>query len=363
LTPADYTHISYEPGTLRLLDQTQLPQREEYVDCREWQDVAAAITRMQVRGAPAIGISGAYGVALAAHNAAARATSDDAFFEALRQAAQGLSAARPTAVNLSWAVTQALDVANRLRAGGASRDAIVRGLAELASRIHADDIAACRRIGNFGAALLPAGSRVLTHCNTGDLATGGYGTALGIIRSAWRDGKLEHAYAAETRPLLQGARLTAWELQRDQIPYTLITDGMAAHFMRQGSISAVIVGADRIARNGDVANKIGTYSLAVLARAHRLPFIVAAPLSTFDANAPTGAAIAIEQRSPAEVTGFGGVPTAAPGAAAANPAFDVTPAEYITAIVSDAGVARPPFESTLAELMEGCPRAAAAGGS
>ena len=345
-------HIRYEPGVLRLLDQTRLPARTEYVELHEWPQVVEAIAGMKVRGAPAIGITAAYGLALAAHAAAARGSSGDAFDEELNAAAARLAAARPTAVNLAWAIDRALHEARALRAQGLPPNAVATALAALATRMHEEDIASSRRIGDAGAALLAPGSRVLTHCNTGDLATGGYGTALGIIRSAWRDGAIARVFVAETRPLLQGSRLTAWELQRDGIAYTLITDSMAAHFMARGEITAVIVGADRIARNGDVANKIGTYSLAVLAKAHGVQFIVAAPLSTFDANTPTGADIPIEERSGAEVTRVGGVATAPPEAASANPAFDITPAAYISAIVSDAGIARPPFERSLGALLK-----------
>lgn len=355
-------HISYDAGRLRILDQTELPERTQYVELRHWQQVVEAIAGMKVRGAPAIGITGAYGMALAAHAAAERGLSGNAFLAELDAAAEALSAARPTAVNLSWAVRNARKEAGDLAARGLPAAAIADDLAILARQIHEDDVAACRRIGDLGAALLTAGCQVLTHCNTGDLATGGYGTALGIIRSARREGKLAHVFVDETRPLLQGARLTAWELQRDGIPYTLITDSMAAHFMRLGSVSAVIVGADRIARNGDVANKIGTYGLAVLARAHGIQFIVAAPLSTFDLVTQTGAGISIEDRAAVEVTHVAGKAAAPAGAKTANPAFDITPAEYISAIVSDAGVVYPPFGETIGALFQTQPQFAATRG-
>ncbi|MDQ6780121.1 MAG: S-methyl-5-thioribose-1-phosphate isomerase, partial [Candidatus Eremiobacteraeota bacterium] len=275
----------------------------------------------------------------------------DAFYAAVDEAAQGLRAARPTAVNLAWAVDRARGELAESRGAGQDPSSAHARLAALARQMHDDDIAACVRIGDSGAALIPPGSQVLTHCNTGTLATGGYGTALGIIRSAWREGRLEHVLVAETRPLLQGARLTAWELQRDGIPFTLISDSMAAHFMQRKQVGAVVVGADRIASNGDVANKIGTYALAVLARAHDVPFIVAAPLSTFDPAIDDGTVIPIEERSPDEVSEIGGVRVAPPGVKSANPAFDVTPAAFVSAIVSDAGIARAPLGESIAALL------------
>jgi len=339
-------HISYEPGVLRLLDQTKLPGAVEFLDLRDWKSVARAIAAMNVRGAPAIGICGAYGMALAAREHAA----DRDFLKQMAGAAHGLSNARPTAVNLSWAVAKMLDdVLSRFEAGEQPAS-IVEALERAARTIHDDDVETCRRIGDAGAALIPSGSEVLTHCNTGALATGGYGTALGIIRSAWRDGRVTRVLVGETRPLLQGARLTTWELRQDGIPHALIADSMAGHLMRHRRVQAVVVGADRIARNGDVANKIGTYGLAVLARAHGIPFIVAAPVSSFDPVSATGESIPIEERAADEVTRCAGVAIAPEGTDALNPAFDITPAEYVTAIVSERGVIRAPFEDAISAL-------------
>jgi methylthioribose-1-phosphate isomerase len=340
MTPA---HITYENGVLRLLDQTKLPATVEFVELRDVKSAANAISRMIVRGAPAIGITGAYGLAIAVRGSAGRPD----FASALKTAADGLIKARPTAVNLAWAVTKVREEVTSLAASGASPRALIDAADRAARSIHDDDIDRCRRIGDFGSSLLPSGKDVMTHCNTGSLATGGYGTALGIIRSAWRDGRIRGVLATETRPLLQGARLTAWELLSDGIPHTIITDSMAAHFMKTGAIGAVVVGADRIARNGDTANKIGTYGLAVLARAHGIPFIVAAPLSTFDPKAASGGDIPIEQRDPHEVTSYAGVATAPTGSSAANPAFDVTPAEYITTIVTERGALALPFAQSI----------------
>ncbi|HYK51907.1 MAG TPA: S-methyl-5-thioribose-1-phosphate isomerase [Candidatus Eremiobacteraceae bacterium] len=344
MTPA---HIVYGDGILKLLDQTKLPGSVEYVDLRDWQSVADAISRMVVRGAPAIGITGAYGLALAVRESAGRPD----FLDSLDSAAAGLSDARPTAVNLAWAVGKVHDQVSTIASEGASATELIDVAERAAKTIHEDDIDRCRRIGDNGAPLLPRGKDVMTHCNTGSLATGGYGTALGIIRSAWRDGAIRSVLATETRPFLQGSRLTAWELGTDGIAHTIITDSMAAHFMTTGNVGAVVVGADRIARNGDTANKIGTYGLAVLARVHGIPFIVAAPLSTFDAKIASGAEIPIEQRDPREVTSFAGVVVAPAASPAANPAFDVTPAEYMTAIVTERSVLKPPFESSIAGVL------------
>lgn len=348
-------HIAYEPGVLRLLDQTKLPGATEFLELRDWPSVARAIAAMNVRGAPAIGITGAYGVALAV-----RALSDERDFLAeVARAAASLASARPTAVNLSWAVNRVLDDVRARTAAREDAESIVAGAENAARAIHDEDVDACRRIGDAGATLIPKGARVLTHCNTGSLATGGYGTALGVIRSAWRDGNLEQVLVAETRPVLQGARLTAWELKQDGIPHALITDSMAAHFMARGLVQVVVVGADRIVRNGDVANKIGTYGLAVLARAHGLPFVVAAPLSSFDPAIASGAGIPIEERDPREVTHVGGQAIAPDGTQAYNPAFDVTPAKYVTAIATEQGLIRPPFDAPIAALLQGRARAVA----
>ncbi len=362
MTPA---HISYRPGVLHLLDQTQLPGATIFVEIRTLPEVAAAIKALRVRGAPAIGIAAAYAMAIEAHELATRKLDDTTFLHRLEQAATGLAAARPTAVNLAWAVKRQLGIAQTKLKAGASHELIAIALDESAVEIHQDDIAACRRIGDNGVAFLAERHakalepkerlRVLTHCNTGDLATGGYGTALGIIRSAWKAGKIERVFVDETRPLLQGARLTAWELQQDSIPHTLIADNMAAHFMQRKEIDAVIVGADRIARNGDTANKIGTFGLALAARTFGLPFIVAAPVSTFDPAIATGADIVIEERNPHEVTTFAGVRSAPHDTVVANPAFDVTPADYIAAIVTERGVLTPPFTEAIEAMLRSEP--------
>jgi methylthioribose-1-phosphate isomerase len=302
--------------------------------------VADAIRSMVIRGAPAIGVAAAMGVALGVQ--------EGADFETV---CATLAQTRPTAVNLFWAI----DRMRRMRTSldGAPRDALVRGMIEEAQRVRLEDIAICRAIGRHGEALVPDGKTVLTHCNAGALATAGYGTALGVVRAAFEAGKKIDVFADETRPFLQGARLTAWELQQDGIPTTLITDNMAGHFLRSGRIGCVVVGADRIAANGDVANKIGTYSLAVLAKENGVPFYVAAPVSTFDLTLDSGDAIPIEQRSAAEVTHVFGVPVAPENIAVENPAFDVTPARYVTAIVCERGVARAPYEESLKRLDRG----------
>jgi len=333
-------------GRVRFIDQTRLPQEEVWVETRDHLEIAEAIRRLQVRGAPLIGIAAAYGLALAA--LAISETDRATFLSRLHEAADLLRATRPTAVNLAWALRRALATA----AGAADVEGIRQALMEEARRIHEEDIQANRRIGAHGAGLLPAGAAVLTHCNTGSLATGGYGTALGVIRSAWEHGKLRHVFATETRPALQGARLTAWELARDGIPFTLIVDSAAGSFLRRGLVDAVVVGADRIAANGDVANKIGTYSLAVLARENGVPFYVAAPTSTIDLALPSGEAIPIEERRPEEVTSVAGVVVAPNGVTAANPAFDVTPNQYVTAIITENSVTRAPYTESLAALMK-----------
>ena len=333
-------------GTLRLVDQTRLPAALEYVECRTWQEVAGAIREMRVRGAPAIGVSAAYGLALAA---LAYQGEDRRELEAeLARAAEGLGATRPTAVNLFWALEQGRTVAREAATSGVA--AARRALLDLADRLAEEDVAACRRIGLYGAELVPPEASILTHCNAGALCAVEYGTALGVVRAAVEAGKRPHVFVDETRPFLQGARLTAWELQQDGIPLTLITDNMAGHFIARGAVDLVVVGADRIAANGDVANKIGTYTLAVLCRENGIPFYVAAPLSTLDLSLPSGAAIPIEERPATEVVQVGGRQIAPAGVAAAHPAFDVTPARYVTAIITDRGVARPPYEQSLARL-------------
>ncbi len=337
--------VYWEDGAVRLLDQTRLPHEEVWLSLTRWEEVAEAIREMRVRGAPAIGIAAAYGLALAIWRLPEGADPDAAF----RAAAQGLAGTRPTAVNLFWAIRRMEWVFQEHRSRGlpALKGALVRE----AERIHEEDIAANHRIGEYGAGLLPQGVRALTICNTGALATGGYGTALGVIRAAWEEGKLELVYACETRPRLQGARLTAWELLKEGIPFKLIADSAAGFLMAQGGVNAVLVGADRIARNGDTANKIGTYTLAVLAKRHGVPFYVVAPTSTVDLDLENGEKIPIEERGEGEVLSPYGCRLAPEGARAWNPAFDVTPAELITAIVTERGVIKPPYHETIPEAL------------
>jgi methylthioribose-1-phosphate isomerase len=325
--------VRLEDDAVVMLDQRRLPAEAVALRLSTWQQVAEAIREMAVRGAPAIGVAAAYGVALAA--AKSGAGSVEVLREDVARAGAGLAAARPTAVNLPWAVERMVEEAARAhRDPAALRDA----LRERAEAIHAEEVERCVRIGEHGAGLLRAGAQVLTHCNAGALATGGFGTALGIIRTAHRRDPSLHVWVDETRPLLQGARLTAWELQQEEISATLITDSTAAWLMAERKVDAVVTGADRIARNGDTANKIGTYGLAVLARAHGLPFYIAAPTSTIDTAIESGRDIPIEHRRGEEVAAG-----AAEGVGVYNPAFDVTPAEYVSAIVTERGVHRPPY--------------------
>ena len=335
--------LHWSGEALALLDQRELPARERWIECRGAPEVADAIRDMAVRGAPAIGISAAYGALLAGRRAwrADPATWRDALEADLHR----LAAARPTAVNLAWALGRMRAVARRAR--GAPEPALARE----AGAIHAEDLAANRRMGALGAALIEGRCEVLTHCNTGSLATGGFGTALGVVRSAFRDGKIAEVHAGETRPWLQGARLTAWELVRDGIPVRLLADGAAGFLMSRGSIGWVIVGADRVAANGDVANKIGTYSLALGARHHRIGFMVVAPSSSVDLECPDGSAIPIEERPPGELLGIGGRRLAAPGARAWNPVFDLTPAALVDALVTEKGVVRRPDRARIAALL------------
>ena len=331
-----------------LIDQTRLPLEEVIVRCASYQEVAQAIRTMQVRGAPAIGVSAAMGMALAAAGAP---ESPPAFARTLEEAGRELAATRPTAVNLFWGIERMRRVAREAgvvaERGGLPVPEVRRRLVQEALRIAREDEESCRRIGEHGAPLFDAGDGVLTHCNAGALACVDYGTALAPLRTAHARGTPLHVYVDETRPFLQGSRLTAWELLRAGIPCTLITDSMAAHFMARGAVQKVIVGADRIAANGDVANKIGTYGLAVLAAAHGIPFYVAAPRSTVDSQTASGAAIPIEERDPEEVTHVRGLRVAPEGMPAAHPAFDVTPARYVTAIVTEEGVHRPPYGESL----------------
>ncbi len=332
----NFNTVEYRSGALRLIDQRRLPAEESYVECRSAGEVAEAIRAMTVRGAPAIGVAAAYGMAMAVGRSAH--LGPEAQIAALDEAAAVLSGARPTAVTLFWAIRRMREAAETSEFAG---EKLAEELLELAHEIHRDDIATCRLIGDHGAALLSPETSLLTHCNAGALATAGYGTAAGVIRSAHARNKIAEVLVDETRPFLQGARLTAWELHRDNIPVTLISDNMAGHCMNRGKVDLVVVGADRIARNGDVANKIGTYSLAVLARENGVPFYVAAPTSTIDFSLDSGEGIPIEERSPDEVTHFAGRRVAPKGIRVFNPAFDVTPARLVDAIITERGIVRP----------------------
>jgi methylthioribose-1-phosphate isomerase len=356
--------VFWQDGAVKLIDQTRLPSELIVLECHDWREVAEAIRTMKLRGAPAIGVAAAYGLALAACQS--QAVTPAALLADLEEAAAGLRATRPTAVNLAWALERMLRRAHlspsplpdagRGRGRGQGEVAAIRAalLAE-AEQMADEDVATNRCMGAYGATLIPDGARILTHCNTGALATVDYGTALGVMRTAHEQGKRLHVWVDETRPYLQGARLTAWELQQLGIPCTLITDNMAGHFMQRGQVDMVFVGGDRVAANGDTANKIGTYSLAVLAQAHGLPFYVVVPTSTIDLTIPDGAHIPIEERSSQEVTHIAGVRIAPEGVAAAHPAFDVTPYRLITAIVTERGIVRPPFVSGLRAIQEQTP--------
>jgi len=341
--------LEWTDAGVRFIDQTKLPTEEVYVTCKNYEEVAEAIRTMIVRGAPAIGVAAAMGVALGANQSTAQTIPDfNRDFDAI---CNTLAGTRPTAVNLFWAIRRMREKLEEL--SGESVDQIKKGLVAEAQRVLIEDIAANEAMGRHGAVLLPSSGGVLTHCNAGALATAGYGTALGVIRAAVDSGKKLSVYADETRPFLQGSRLTAWELMKDGIPTTLIADNMAGAIMRQGKIDAVIVGADRIAANGDVANKIGTYTVAVLAKEHGIPFYVAAPISTIDLNTPDGSRIPIEQRASTEVTHLAGRQIAPDDVRVENPAFDVTPSKYVTAIVTERGVARAPYQESLAGLIAG----------
>lgn len=334
--------VAWEDGRVKLIDQTRIPDELVMLDLADYRDVANAIRTMQVRGAPAIGVAAALGMALGAQSIAG----SDEFLRRLEGIADEFRATRPTAVNLFWAIDRMLRIARenaRLPVESLKRRLVEEGLSVLR-----EDIEINRSIGRHGAELINDGDTVLTHCNAGALATAGYGTALGVIRAAAESGKRVKVIADETRPRLQGMRLTAWELMQSGIPVTVITDSMAAWVMSKGMVSCAIVGADRIAANGDVANKVGTYGVAVLARAHGIPFYVAAPMSTVDLSIPDGAHIPIEERCPTEVTHISGIRVAPEGVPVLNPAFDVTPAEYVTAIITERGVLRPPYAQSLA---------------
>src|SRR5579871_2534804 len=331
---------------VRFIDQTKLPTEEVYVLCKTHEQVADVIRNMVVRGAPAIGVSAAMGIALGVNNSKAENTGD--LKRDFDQICDLIGKTRPTAVNLFWAIRRMQEKFERIRIRPIPQ--IKRELIEEANRMHAEDIAANQAMGRHGATLMPSEGGVLTHCNAGALATAGYGTALGVIRAAIEMGKKIHVYADETRPFLQGSRLTAWELMKDGIPTTVISDNMAGAMMKQGKTGAVIVGADRIAANGDVANKIGTYMVAVLAKEHGIPFYVAAPFSTIDLDTPDGSKIPIEQRSSREVTHMAGKQITPDGVGVENPAFDVTPHQYVTAIITERGVLREPYAESLREL-------------
>ena len=338
---AAFSPIRWRDDHLQLLDQTVLPQKEIWLECREPEDVAGAIRRLSVRGAPAIGVSAAFGLVVGLTGA-----TDDNLEERFEETWELLAGTRPTAVNLRWALDLGRQVFERQKGGGAASTRAA--LLEWAKQVHADDIAANRRMGDYGAALFAQGDRVLTHCNAGALATGGYGTAIGVIQSSWAAGRLAMVWVDETRPLLQGARLTTWELEKAEIPYRLVTDNSVGSLMTRGLVDRVVVGADRIAANGDVANKIGTYTVAVMAARHGVPFYVAAPLSTIDRATPTGADIPIEEREGDEVTHVFGVDVAPEDAPAANFAFDVTPSDLVAAIITDVGVLEPPYVDSIA---------------
>ncbi len=343
---ASWSTLRFEGGTLRLLDQRELPGREAYLSLTSVEEVARAIETMAVRGAPAIGCAAAFGVALGA--LASRGGVPELRAD-VKAACERLAATRPTAANLFYALGRMGEACERAAAGeDASAEAVVAALCAEAQRLLEEDLATCRAIGAAGLELVPEGARILTHCNAGALATAGYGTALGVVRAAFDAGRQIQVIADETRPFLQGARITDWELARDHIPVTVVTDAMPAHLMRRGEVDLVLIGADRIARNGDVANKIGSYGLAVLARQHGIPFYVAAPLATIDASIASGEEIPIEERGREEVAELGGRALLPAGVPVRHPAFDVTPAALVDAIVTERGVARAPYEPALA---------------
>jgi methylthioribose-1-phosphate isomerase len=343
--------IEWNDAGVVMIDQRKLPASEIYVTCRTANDVAKAIKTMVIRGAPAIGVAAGMGIALGMRRSSATGTKQ--FTTEFQRICDLMAATRPTAVNLFWAIERMKRTFAEAAQGGASVDELKQRLEREARAIHDEDVASCKMMGAHGATLVPETARILTHCNAGALATAGYGTALGVIRAAVEQGKKVAVLADETRPFLQGARLTAWELIKDGIDTTVITDNMAASMMRLGDVDLVVVGADRIAANGDVANKIGTYGVAVLCKEHGLPFYVAAPISTVDLDTPDGSGIPIEERNTKEVTHVGASRMTPEGARIRNPAFDVTPAQYVTAIITERGIARPPYSQSLAALVNG----------
>jgi methylthioribose-1-phosphate isomerase len=340
--------IERQPDAVVMVDQRKLPGKEIYVRARTAAEVARAIKTMVIRGAPAIGVAAAMGIALGMRRS--KSTGTKQFAIEFTSLCELMAGTRPTAVNLFWAIDRMKRSFGDAVKAGLSVAELQDHLEHEAQAIHDEDVESCRAMGRFGAEVVPDNARVLTHCNAGALATAGYGTALGVIRAAAEQGKVVQVYADETRPFLQGARLTAWELVRDHVPTTVITDSMAGPLMKQGGIDVVVVGADRIARNGDVANKIGTYTVAMMARAHGIPFYVAAPLSTIDLATPDGDAIPIEQRSAREITHLGALQLAPDGASVWNPAFDVTPNEFVVGIITEKGIARAPYETSLPAL-------------
>ena len=342
--------IEWKDNAVVMIDQRKLPSAEIYVTCKTAADVAKAIKTMVIRGAPAIGVAAAMGIALGMRRSTATGTKQ--FTTEFQKTCELMAATRPTAVNLFWAIERMKHAFAEAAQGGCSVDEIKRRLEAEALRIHDEDVESCRAMGAHGAALVPQEARILTHCNAGALATAGYGTALGVIRAAAEQGKKVAVLADETRPFLQGARLTAWELVKDGIDTTVITDNMAGAMMRMGHVDLVVVGADRIAANGDVANKIGTYAVAVLAKEHGIPFYVAAPISTVDLATSDGSKIPIEERNDKEVTHVGASRLTPEGARIRNPAFDVTPSKYVTAIITERGIARPPYAESLVALVK-----------
>jgi methylthioribose-1-phosphate isomerase len=343
--------IDWNDDAVVMIDQRKLPAAEVYVSCRTATEVAKAIRTMVIRGAPAIGVAAAMGIALGMRRS--KATGTKRFATEFQKTCDLMAGTRPTAVNLFWAIDRMKRAFAEAAQGGASVAEIAQRLEREARQIHDEDVASCRALGAYGASLVPDDARILTHCNAGALATAGFGTALGVVRAAVEQGKRVAVLADETRPFLQGARLTAWELVKDGIDTTVITDNMAGAMMGRERIDLVVVGADRIAANGDVANKIGTYTVAVLAKEHGIPFYVAAPISTVDLGTPDGGGIPIEERSDREVTHVGAARLTPEGARIRNPAFDVTPARYVTAIITERGIARPPYQESLARLVGG----------
>ncbi len=342
--------IDWQDDVIVMVDQRKLPSQEIYVRCRSSQEVARAIRTMVIRGAPAIGVAAAMGIALGMRRSTAKGTRQ--FAVEFQKTCDMMAATRPTAVNLFWAIDRMKRTFAEGAQAGESTDELSNRLEREARKIHDEDVASCRTMGAFGAEVVPDGARVLTHCNAGALATAGYGSALGVIRAAVEQGKKIAVFADETRPFLQGARLTAWELVRDGIHTTVITESMAGPLMRAGEIDMVVVGADRIAANGDTANKIGTYTVAVLAHEHKVPFYVAAPLSTIDLSTPDGDHIPIEERDQREITHIGSSRLTPVGANIRNPAFDVTPHRYIAGIITESGIVRPPYSEALRRVFE-----------